>query len=77
MPNFVLAGKQYEAFVTVLQGQAGGSVIYIDAHGHIHGPIPEGPEGVRLREIAEKFGPELGRTLGAMAEALERTGAAA
>jgi hypothetical protein len=77
MPNFVLAGKQYEAFVTVLQGEAGGSVVYIDSHGHIHGPIPEGPEGTRLREVAEKFGPELERTLGAMAGALQHARATA
>lgn len=34
MPNFLMLGKQYEAYVTVLEGQAGGPLIYLDELSH-------------------------------------------
>jgi hypothetical protein len=55
MPNLLMLGKQYEAYVTVLEGQAGGPLIYIDAHGHIH-VVPTSPDS---RRIAEELEPEL------------------
>jgi hypothetical protein len=52
--NLVFLGKQYAAYVTVLVGQQDGPLIYIDSHGHIHGPIPEGPEGKALLSAVEQ-----------------------
>jgi predicted glycoside hydrolase/deacetylase ChbG (UPF0249 family) len=55
MPNLLMLGKQYEAYVTVIEGQAGGPLIYIDSHGHIH-VVPTSPDS---RRIAEELEPEL------------------
>lgn len=41
MGNLLLLGKQYEAYVTVLAEEGGGTLIYIDAQGHIH-VVPTG-----------------------------------
>lgn len=68
--SIVFSGKHYEAYVTVLQGTAGGSLIYIDSHGHIHGPIPEGPEGKALVSAVERHSRALqGALEGIVAEA--------
>jgi len=55
MPNLLMLGKQYEAYVTVIEGQAGGPLIYRDSHGHIH-IVPTSPDS---RRIAEELEPEL------------------
>jgi hypothetical protein len=55
MPNLLMLGRQYEAYVTVLEGQAGGPLIYIDAHGHIH-VVPTSPDS---RRTVEELEPEL------------------
>jgi predicted glycoside hydrolase/deacetylase ChbG (UPF0249 family) len=55
MPNLLMLGKHYEAYVTVIEGAAGGPLIYIDSHGHIH-VVPTTPDS---RRIAEELEPEL------------------
>jgi hypothetical protein len=55
MPNLLMLGKQYEAYVTVIEGQAGGPLIYIDSHGHLH-VVPTSPDS---RRIAVELEPEL------------------
>lgn len=55
MPNLLMLGKQYEAYVTVIEGQAGGPLIYIDAHGHIH-VVPTSPDS---RRTIDELEPEL------------------
>jgi hypothetical protein len=55
MPNLLMLGKQYEAYVTVLEGQAGGTLIYLDSHGHLH-VVPTSPDS---RRVAEELEPEL------------------
>lgn len=55
MPNLLMLGKQYEAYVTVIEGQAGGPLIYIDSHGHIH-VVPTSPDS---RRTIEELEPEL------------------
>ena len=50
-----MLGKQYEAYVTVIEGQAGGPLIYIDSHGHIH-VVPTSPDS---RRTIEELEPEL------------------
>jgi hypothetical protein len=55
MPNLLMLGKQYEAYVTVIEGQAGGPLIYIDSHGHIH-VVPTSPDS---RRTVEELEPEL------------------
>jgi nicotinamidase-related amidase len=55
MPNLLMLGKQYEAYVTVLEGQAGGPLIYLDSHGVPH-VVPTSPGS---RRIAEELEPEL------------------
>jgi len=55
MPNLLMLGKQYEAYVTVIEGEAGGPLIYIDSHGHIH-VVPTTPDS---RRIVDELEPEL------------------
>jgi hypothetical protein len=44
MPNaLVLENKQYSIYVKVLAGQGDGTLIYIDARGHIHVVGPGDP----------------------------------
>lgn len=50
-----MLGKHHEAYVTVIEGQAGGPLIYLDSHGHIH-VVPTSPDS---RRIAEELEPEL------------------
>lgn len=54
-PNLLMLGKQYEAYVTVIEGEAGGPLIYIDSHGHIH-IVPTTPDS---RRIVDELEPEL------------------
>jgi hypothetical protein len=60
MPSrFILSGKQYEAYVTILAGEGDGPLIWIDHAGHIHvdpepGPGIERIEG-ELREAASEL----------------------
>lgn len=55
MPNLLMLGKHYEAYVTVIEGAAGGPLIYRDSHGHIH-VVPTSPDS---RRTAEELEPEL------------------
>lgn len=55
MPNLLMLGKQYEAYITVLEGQAGGPLIYLDSHGVLH-VVPTSPDS---RRIADALEPEL------------------
>ena len=55
MPNLLMLGKKYEAYVTVLEGQAGGPLIYLDSHGALH-VVPTSPDS---RRIADALEPEL------------------
>jgi hypothetical protein len=55
MPNLLMLGRQYEAYVTVLEGQAGGPLIYLDSHGILH-VVPTSPDS---RRIADELEPEL------------------
>ena len=34
MPNLLMLGKRYEAYLTVLEGKAGGPFIYLDELSH-------------------------------------------
>ena len=76
MGNLLSLGKQYEAYVTVLQGEGGGTLIYIDAQGHIH-VVPTGPDS---RRIADELAPEIAalqQNPGAIATKMQRIGAPA
>jgi hypothetical protein len=53
MPNFVQISERYALYVTVIAGQAGGPLIYIDSHGHIH-VVPTSPDS---RRIADELAP--------------------
>lgn len=55
MPNLLMLGKQYEAYVTVIEGEAGGPLIYLDSHGHIH-VVPTSPDS---RRTIDELEPEL------------------
>jgi hypothetical protein len=55
MPNLLLLGKQYEAYVTVIAGDGGGPLVYIDHAGHIH-VVPTGPDS---RRVSEELAPQL------------------
>jgi hypothetical protein len=70
--NIVLKGLHYEAYVTVIAGEGDGPLIYIDSHGHIHGPIPEGPEATRLKQVATQHAKSLQAALGAIATEFAR-----
>jgi hypothetical protein len=70
--HLVLNTKQYSAYVTVLAGEGDGPLIYIDSKGHIHGPIPEGPEATRLSEAAAKHVKTIEGALNALATEVAR-----
>lgn len=55
MPNFVQISERYAIYVTVIAGQAGGPLVYIDSHGHIH-VVPTGPDS---RRIADELAPHV------------------
>ena len=67
-----LVGKHYEAYVTILAGEAGGPLIYIDAHGHIH-VVPTSPDS---RRIADELAPQLKELEGVLSTIAEKIGAA-
>ena len=54
MPNsVVISGREYAAYITILAGEGGGPLIYIDYHGHIvvnPGGPPIPGKGVELLE---------------------------
>jgi hypothetical protein len=55
MPNLLMLGKQYETYVTVLDGRADGPLIYLDQHAVLH-VVPTSPGS---RRIADELEPEL------------------
>jgi hypothetical protein len=55
MPHLLMLGEHYEACVTVLEGEAGGPLIYLDHDGVLH-VVPTSPDS---RRVAEELEPEL------------------
>jgi hypothetical protein len=75
MPSsLVFNAKQYEAYVTVLAGEAGGPLIYIDAHGHIH-VVPTTPDSKRIAEELQPMVGALQKQLAQIAERVSELGA--
>ena len=76
MANLLLLGKRYEAYVTVITGQAGGPLVYRDAAGHFH-TVPTGPDTKRVAEALEPHLGQLERQLNQIATIMEGAGKAA
>jgi hypothetical protein len=71
--SLILNDRRYEAYVTILAGEAGGPLIYVDARGHIH-VVPTGPDSKRVAEELHDLVPALQKQLAQIAERIGEIG---
>jgi hypothetical protein len=68
--GLVIQDKHYEAYIKIISGLAGGPLVYIDSHGHIH-VVPVGPDDRRVAEVLHEPVAALRKSLAAVTKALE------
>jgi hypothetical protein len=71
LPNLVQISERYALFVTVIAGQAGGPLITIDSHGHIH-IQPTSPDSRRIVEELTPHVAELTKVMNQIAGIAEK-----